>query len=74
MKIETFDEKCKCCEHEMAEVAAQSSANCYGIYFSYHCPNCGTYLNYYDSNKITDDDWIIPEFAKQQKNNIVKRK
>ena len=74
MNKEIFDEKCKCCGNEMAEVAAQSSANCYGLHCSYHCPYCGTYLNYYDSNKITDSDWIIPETAKKLKDNIDKRK
>lgn len=46
-------------------VDAPSSRNCYGLYLSYHCMKCGTYLHYYDSDEIKDDDWAIPELAKQ---------
>ena len=69
---EIFDEKCKVCKTLMEEVDSPSSGDCYGIYYSYHCSNCGTYLHFYDSSSfslnISDRDWIVPELAKQLQN------
>ena len=66
---EIFDEKYKACKTQMEEVDAPSSSSCYGLYRSFHCSHCGTYLHYYDSTceklDISDSDWIIPELAKK---------